>query len=91
MVFPINPALQEIVKNYNITHELEHKEALDTIEEEKLSEIILLSIDNMTLMVNSTNNGKVFEEVELANVTNYILYFCYCIVTKVEHNKLFWL
>ena len=52
-----NPALQEIVKNYNITHELERKEALDTIEEEKLSEIILLSIDNMTLMVNSTNNG----------------------------------
>ena len=58
MVFSLfNAALQEIVKNYNITHELERGEALDTIKEEKLSEIILLSTDNMTLMVNSTNNG----------------------------------
>ncbi len=52
-----NPALQEIVNNYNITHELERNEALETIEEEKLCEIILLSEDDMTLMVNSANNG----------------------------------
>lgn len=52
-----NSALEEIVNNYNITHELERNEALETIEEEKLCEIILLLEDNMTLMVNSANNG----------------------------------
>ncbi|CAB3987820.1 Hypothetical predicted protein [Paramuricea clavata] len=52
-----NPALQEIINHYNITHELERNEALETIEEEKLSEIILLSEDSMTLMVNNANNG----------------------------------
>lgn len=52
-----NPALEEIINHYNITHELERNEALETIEEEKLSEIILLSEDSMTLMVNNANNG----------------------------------